>query len=93
MRELITAGCFLLTMASAYAESAQPNVATSIPGALKPLDIFNLEWADSPTISPSSEKIAFVRNGLDIMTDKRISTLWLMDRDGGNLEQIGRAHV
>ena len=42
-------------------------------------DLFNLEWASDPQISPDGRTIAYVRKSNDIMTDKARSTIWLVD--------------
>ena len=42
-------------------------------------DLFNLEWAADPQISPDGRTIAYVRQSNDIMTDKARSTIWLVD--------------
>jgi acylaminoacyl-peptidase len=47
-------------------------------------DIFNLQWASDPQISPDGRLIVYVRAFTDIMTDKRLSNLWVIDYDGGN---------
>jgi dipeptidyl aminopeptidase/acylaminoacyl peptidase len=42
-------------------------------------DLFNLEWASDPQISPDGRTIAYVRQSNDIMTDKARPTIWLID--------------
>jgi hypothetical protein len=39
-------------------------------------DIFQLEYASDPQISPDGSTIVFVRNRFDIMKDRRVSELW-----------------
>ncbi len=51
---------------------------------LQPMDIFELEWASDPQISPDGERVVYVRNSFDVMTDRRISNLWIIDADGSN---------
>ena len=58
------------------------------PAALKPMDVFKLEWASAPAISADGKKIVFVRNDLDVMKDARRSALWIMDRSGADLEPL-----
>ena len=50
---------------------------------LKPIDVFNLEYASDPQISPDGYKIVYVRNFFDIMTDLARSNLWIINFDGG----------
>src|SRR5690349_16960292 len=42
-------------------------------------DLFNLEVATDPQISPDGRTIAYVRQSNDIMTDKARPTIWLVD--------------
>jgi len=42
-------------------------------------DLFSLEWASDPEISPDGRMIAYVRRSNDIMTDKARPTIWLVD--------------
>ena len=39
-------------------------------------NVFDLEYATDPQISPDGEMIAFVRNSFDIMKDRRVSQIW-----------------
>ncbi|WP_047245010.1 S9 family peptidase [Maribacter thermophilus] len=45
-------------------------------------DIFNMEYVSDPQISPDGSKIIYVRNFKDIMTDKNLSNLWIVNYDG-----------
>lgn len=42
-------------------------------------DIFGLEVAADPQISPDGATVAYVRKSNDIMTDRARSTIWLVD--------------
>jgi len=42
-------------------------------------DIFSLEYASDPQISPDGSKIVYIRNSNDIMTDGKNKNLWLID--------------
>jgi dipeptidyl aminopeptidase/acylaminoacyl peptidase len=46
------------------------------------MDIFNLQYASDPQISPDGTKIVYVRRFADIMSDKRLSNLWIINVDG-----------
>ncbi|WP_373073100.1 prolyl oligopeptidase family serine peptidase [Zeaxanthinibacter enoshimensis] len=46
------------------------------------LDIFDLEYISDPQVSPDGERIIYVRNFKDIMTDKNLSNLWMVNADG-----------
>ncbi len=45
-------------------------------------DIFDLEYASDPRISPDGERVVYVRNSMDIMTDKARGNLWAINADG-----------
>jgi acylaminoacyl-peptidase len=42
-------------------------------------DIFSLEYASDPQISPSGNQVVYVRNSNNIMKDDRNKSLWLLD--------------
>jgi dipeptidyl aminopeptidase/acylaminoacyl peptidase len=45
-------------------------------------DIFNLQTASDPQISPDGTRVVYVRQFSDIMADKRQSNLWIISFDG-----------
>ena len=49
---------------------------------LQPIDVFNLESATDPQISPDGSRIVYVRRSNDIMTDQTRSSLWIINLDG-----------
>lgn len=51
---------------------------------LSPMDIFNLESAVDPQISPDGRKIVYVRRWSDVMSDRRYSNLWIINSDGSD---------
>src|SRR4029078_10354293 len=51
---------------------------------LRNLDVFQLEVADDPQISPDGSKIVYVRVSYDIMTDRARRNLWMVNADGTN---------
>ncbi len=46
------------------------------------IDLFDLEIASDPQISPDGKRVVYVRNFSDIMKDKKRSNLWMVDFDG-----------
>ena len=54
----------------------------------EPIDVFDIEYVSSPEISPDGNKILFQRNFKDIMTDKSLSNIWLVNFDGSNNRPI-----
>src|SRR2546425_9063034 len=59
-----------------------PALAQDKPDRLSASDIFNLQFASDPQISPDGKRIVYVRAFADIMSDKRLSKLWVVDFDG-----------
>ena len=51
---------------------------------LAPTDVFDLEWALEPRLSPNTRQVVYVRAGFDLMQDQRTSKLWLINTDGSN---------
>ncbi len=49
---------------------------------LELLDIFNFEFVSEPQISPDGSQVVYVRNFKDVMTDKNLSNLWIINFDG-----------
>ena len=48
------------------------------------MDVFELEWVSDPQISPDGQRVVYVRNGMDVMSDGKWSRLWLIDTDGSD---------
>ncbi len=53
-------------------------------GRFNLIDVFQLEVAADPQISPDGRRIVYVRSFMDIMTDQPRSNLWIVDVDGTN---------
>ncbi len=51
---------------------------------IRNLDIFDLEWALNPQISPDGRQVLYTRLSMDIMKDRPVSHVWIIDADGGN---------
>jgi len=49
---------------------------------LTAMDVFNLQFAADPQISPDGKRIVYVRQFSDVMNDKRESNLWVINADG-----------
>lgn len=45
-------------------------------------DVFSLEWASDPRVSPDGSRVVYVRNTFDEMEDARTSDLWIVNADG-----------
>ncbi len=63
---------------------ASSTAAAQVPedDLFRPLDVFHLEHASDPRISPDGKHIVYVRNFMDIMKDRRRSNLWIVNSDG-----------
>ena len=69
--------------APGYGETPKP--------AFKPLDVFDLQWAADPEVSPDGRNIAYVRMGYDIKTDRARGSVWLVGVDGKNERPLSGA--
>jgi len=45
-------------------------------------DVFSLEWAADPQISPDGRQIVYARSFMDVKADRRRANLWLVDTEG-----------
>ena len=62
--------------------SGLPVIARDQEDRLTPMDLFELEYASDPQISPDGRYIVYVRRASDVMTDQRYSNLWIISFDG-----------
>ena len=79
MKDLFCAIICISISISAYGQEKQ---------VFSDLDVFELEWASNPQISPDGQQVVYNRNGFDIMTDRRESRLWIMNIDGSNHQKL-----
>jgi acylaminoacyl-peptidase len=49
---------------------------------LQPMDIFRIQHADDPQLSPDGKRIVYVRVSHDVQKDKRRSNLWIVYTEG-----------
>jgi acylaminoacyl-peptidase len=66
----------LLIALAVHAEDTKPG------RHLTASDIFNMELATNPQISPDGRRIVYVRQFADIIADRRRSNLWIINQDG-----------
>lgn len=52
------------------------------------LDVFQLEWASDPQISPNGNQVVYIRGGYDIMKDRRQGRLWIINSDGSGHQKL-----
>jgi dipeptidyl aminopeptidase/acylaminoacyl peptidase len=48
----------------------------------RPMDVFELEWAEDPRISPDGTRVVYVRRFMDVMRDRRRAQIWMLNADG-----------
>jgi acylaminoacyl-peptidase len=72
-RILVLSG-ILLTSPTAWADKPATPLAID--------DVFNLQLAVDPQISPDGKRVIYVRQFNDIMTDQRHANLWIVNADG-----------
>jgi dipeptidyl aminopeptidase/acylaminoacyl peptidase len=73
----------ILFAATALSAPAAAAPATGPTRTFTGADLFTLEQASDPEISPDGKTIAYVRKSNDIMTDKARPTIWLVDVASG----------
>lgn len=89
IRTLLACAAFGLASVSA----AQAAELHADPRHFQPRDVFDLEWADNPAISPDGKRIVYQRNQFDIMKDRRRSHLWLLEADGSRHRPLTSGNV
>jgi dipeptidyl aminopeptidase/acylaminoacyl peptidase len=81
---LTAAVCGMAALVAAGSVTAQVNDEAALPDRLHYLDVFEMEVAADPRISPDGSRIVYVRRGFDIMTDRGRSALWSLAADGSD---------
>jgi acylaminoacyl-peptidase len=51
-------------------------------------DVFRLQYASDPQVSPDGSFVVYTHNFMDIMEDRRRSNLWRVDLDGANARPV-----
>lgn len=66
-------------------------ISTVSRGQLKPFgyeDVFDLQYVSDPRIAPNGQKIVYRRMGFDILNDKAVGNLWLINADGSQHQKL-----
>ena len=64
--------------------AATPGQAIAQDAAVfRPADVFELEYASDPQVSPDGRRVTYVRVGMDIMSDRQRGHLWIADGEAG----------
>ncbi len=58
------------------------------PRSFTDMDVFQLEFASDPQISPDGNRIIYVRNSMDIMKDRSRAALWTINSDGSDHRRL-----
>lgn len=61
-----------------------PGYLLADPTPFAAMDVFELEYADNPAVSPDGRTIVYVRHSNDVMTDRTRANLWQIDADGSH---------
>ena len=75
----------VLALAGALALPAS----THAQPAFESMDVFQLEFAADPQISPDGSQVVYVRSSMDIMRDRVRSELWIVNADGSGHRRLG----
>ena len=67
-----------------FFETVAHAVEPSPDDRLKLMDVFHLEYASDPQVSPDGKHVAYVRNFADVMKDKFRSHLWIVNADASD---------
>jgi hypothetical protein len=51
-------------------------------------DIFALQYANDIQISPDGKQIVYRKMGYDIMSDKNVGNLWILNTDGSGHQKL-----
>ena len=63
---------------------AAPSTAFADDALFRSIDVFDLEYATSPAVSPDGKRVVYVRRSNDIMSDGTLSNLWVAAADGSS---------
>ncbi|MEM1194971.1 MAG: S9 family peptidase [Pseudomonadota bacterium] len=76
---------FLASLLAGLASAAQ---ADDEPRLFTAKDVFDLEWADDPQVSPDGRQAIYLRRFNDIQTDRTRSHIWIVNLDGSGHEPL-----
>ncbi|MGB7846708.1 MAG: S9 family peptidase [Candidatus Acidiferrum sp.] len=62
--------------------------AQDLPNRLEPMDVFHVQVASDPQISPDGKRIVYSRQSADVSSDRRVSNLWIINFDGSEHRPI-----
>lgn len=71
---------FLFVSGLSYGQNSKSN--------FQELDVFELEYAVDPQIAPDASKVVYIRYSMDIMNDRKVGQLWMVNTDGTNHQKL-----
>lgn len=74
----------LLAAATQSQQQSKEQAQAEPTDLLQLMDVFELEHASDPRISPDGKQVVFVRNAMDVMKDSPTSRLWIMGTAPGS---------
>jgi dipeptidyl aminopeptidase/acylaminoacyl peptidase len=80
-RSLPWVALVVLAAVRVFAAPAPP-AAPQGPARFEGKDVFELEWAAFPEIAPDGQRVVYERHSMDVMTDRRRVSLWIVGADG-----------
>ncbi len=63
-------------------------MATGQSAFFQPLDVFELQYVQDPQIAPDGAKVVYRRMGFDIINDKAVGNLWMVNSDGSSHQKL-----
>lgn len=63
-------------------------MATGQSASFQPLDVFDLQYVSDPQIAPDGAKVVYRRMGFDIINDKAVGNLWMVNSDGSSHQKL-----
>ena len=74
--------CFTILLLVEFIPAYNASAGDDSSDLFQSTDIFKLEYASDPRISPDGKRIVYQRMSMDIMTDRTRSNLWIIDSNG-----------
>jgi dipeptidyl aminopeptidase/acylaminoacyl peptidase len=89
-KELIVPHKFpaITTLSAFLVLSPLARTAQELSNRLEPMDVFHLQVAADPQISPDGKRIVYSRQSAEISSDRRVSNLWIINFDGSEHRPI-----
>jgi dipeptidyl aminopeptidase/acylaminoacyl peptidase len=89
MHKILTAALLgISTTAAATTAATAQDKADPAPRLFTAQDVFDLEWADDPQVSPDGTRALYIRRSHDIMADRTRSQVWVAVLDGSSHQPL-----